>query len=124
MIYSLYMLKCPTNKIFKATTRGRKFGHRPPVVALKNQVLLKEKNICMNVSFPYIIYPGEICLHGENGSFYQKCTIMRPMNSATKPVYDTDLMGHHIRDPDQLACSTSCHPELHQNRKLTMNETQ
>ena len=28
------MLDCPGSKIFKATTGGRKPGHRPPVVAL------------------------------------------------------------------------------------------
>ncbi len=35
MIYGLYMLKFPATEIFKATTAGKKFGHRPPVVALK-----------------------------------------------------------------------------------------
>ncbi len=33
-----YMLKCPANKIFKAATRGRNFGHRPPVVALRSDI--------------------------------------------------------------------------------------
>ncbi len=35
MLYSFNMPRCPGSKIFKATTGGRKLGHRPPVVALK-----------------------------------------------------------------------------------------
>ena len=32
------MIECPSSKIFKATTGGRKPGHRPPVVALSRSL--------------------------------------------------------------------------------------
>ncbi len=45
--YGLYMLKCPAHKIFKATTGGKKCGHRPPVVALRvnKQIIMKPKMV-------------------------------------------------------------------------------
>ncbi len=35
MICSFHMLKCPGSKIFRATTGGKKHGHRSPMVAVK-----------------------------------------------------------------------------------------